>query len=290
MPDVDISGKTVLITGGNSGIGKYTAIGLAQRGARVVFTSRNVRKGDVAQAEIRELTKGRHIDSLELDLASFKSIERFVTEFQAKYERLDILVLNAGVVLDQRSETKQGFETTFGTNHLGHFYLTQLLRDQLVASAPARVVVVASDAHKAAREGLDFDDLMSTKSYATMKVYGRSKLANILFSNELARQLEGTGVTSNALHPGVVRSGFGQDGDLGAIGRVFLTLASAFMIGPERGARTSVYVASHPELEGRTGGYYAKCREAKRTGAAQDEAAAKKLWKISEELIAAAKR
>ena len=154
MPDVDMSGKTVLITGGNVGIGKHTVIGLARMGAKVVFTSRNLRKGDVARAELRELLGSQLVDCMELDLASFASIERFAKEFLARHARLDVLILNAGLAHDTRQETVEGFEMIFGVNHLGHFYLTQLLRERLEESAPARVVVVASAAHEMARSGL----------------------------------------------------------------------------------------------------------------------------------------
>lgn len=283
-----MSGKTVLITGGNAGIGKQTALALAKLGARVIITSRNLRKGDLAQMEIREATNSKAIDSLQLDLSSFASIERCAAELLAKYARLDVLVLNAGLILDTRSQTEQGFETTFGVNHLGHFYLVSLLRERVIASAPARVVVVSSDAHKAVR-ALDFDDLMAERSYKPFQVYASSKLANILFARELARQLEGTGVDVNAVHPGAVRTRFGRDGDVSGLGRALLTLASPFMLSAESGAKTSVHVASAPELEGHSGGYYVRCREAKPNAAASDPANAARLWQLSEELVAQAR-
>jgi NAD(P)-dependent dehydrogenase (short-subunit alcohol dehydrogenase family) len=289
MPDM--SGKTVLITGGNTGIGKHTAIGLAKLGAKVVFTSRNLRKGDVARAEIREAADTKQVDCMQLDLASFASIEAFSNEFLARYPRLDVLILNAGLVLDERSETQEGFEMTFGVNHLGHFLLTSLLRERLEASAPARIIVLASDYHKTAPEGLDFDDLMAKQRYRGFKVYARSKLANILFTRALARRLEGTGVTVNAAHPGFVRSGFARDGDLrGMLERVGFVLLTPFMISPEKGARTSIYLASSAELDGRSGGYYFRCKPAKTTRAARDDEAAERLWTVSEELIAGARR
>lgn len=283
-----MSGKTVLITGGNTGIGKQTALELAKLGARVIITSRNERKGDLAQMEIREATNSKAVDSLQLDLSSFVSIERCAAELLAKYERLDVLVLNAGLILDARSETEQGFETTFGVNHLGHFYLVSLLRERVIASAPARIVVVSSDAHKAVRE-FDFDDLMAERSYKPFQVYASSKLANILFAKELARQLEGTGVDVNAVHPGVVRTRFGRDGDMGAFGRVMLALASPFMLSAQSGAKTSVHVASAPALEGHSGGYYARSREIQPNAAASDPGNATRLWQLSEELIARGK-
>jgi retinol dehydrogenase-12 len=290
MTSVDMRGKTVLITGGNSGIGRHTAIELARMGARVVFTSRNVRKGDVARAEIREAANTKLVESTELDLASFASIEKFAKQFLAKYERLDVLVLNAGIVLDRRSTTVDGFETTFGVNHLGHFLLVQLLRERIIASAPARIVVVSSDVHRYVRDGLDFDDLMYEKDYAGFKAYSRSKLANILFANELARQLEGTGVVVNSLHPGAVRTGLASSDDVkGPLARVVVMLGRPFMLSPERGAKTSIYLASSPEVEGKTGGYYQRCKLAQTTAAAQDRAAAERLWQVSEALVAKAK-
>lgn len=284
-------GKTVLITGGNSGVGRHTAIGLARMGARVVFTSRNLRKGDVARAEIREAANTKLVDYMELDLASFASIEKFAKQFLAKYDRLDVLVLNAGLMLDRRSSTPEGFETTFATNHLGHFLLTQLLRERVLASAPARIVVVSSDAHKGARGGLDFDDLMCERSYAAFKTYARSKLANILFTNVLAQQLEGTGVTVNAAHPGAVRSGFAASDDMkGPLARVVMTIARPFMLSPERGAQTSIYLASSPEVEGKTGGYYSRSKLAQTSAAAQDRDAAQRLWQVSEALVGKARK
>ncbi|KIG17630.1 Retinol dehydrogenase 13 [Enhygromyxa salina] len=283
MADVDMSGKTVLITGGNSGIGRYTAIGLARMGAKVVFTSRNLRKGDVARAELREIVNKQQVDCMELNLSSFRSIEQFAKQFLAKYPRLDVLVLNAGSVLDTRRVTDEGFEMTFGVNHLGHFFLTQLLRAHLEA-ASARVVVVASDAHRGARSGLNFDDLMFERAYKGWAAYSASKLANILFANELGRRFEG--VTANSLHPGVVRTGFARDGDVSNVfARAAISIARPFLIGPERGAQTSIYLASAPELEGKTGGYYDKCRPGKQIAAAQDDEAAKRLWEVSEALV-----
>lgn len=280
-----MTGKTVLITGGNAGIGKQAAIELARQGAKVVFTSRNLRKGDVARAEIREAANTKQIDFMQLDLASFDSIESFAKEFLARYPRLDVLILNAGLVLDHRTETDDGFETTFGVNHLGHFYLTSLLRERLEACAPARVVVVSSEYHRAAPEGLDFDDLMHRRSFRGFKVYARSKLANILFARGLARRLEGTGVTVNALHPGMVRTRFARDGDLGRLKGLGWILLTPFMISPEKGARTTVYLAGSAEVEGKSGEYYVRCKPAKPSRAARDDEAAERLWTVSEALV-----
>jgi NAD(P)-dependent dehydrogenase (short-subunit alcohol dehydrogenase family) len=198
-----------------------------------------------------------------------------------------VLVDNAGLIHQRRTETEEGFETTFGVNHLGHFLLTQLLLDRLHTSAPARVVVVASNAHKGARRGLDFDDLQGERRYRWMDAYNKSKLANIYFTRELARRLDGTDVTVNALHPGFVRSDFGRGGDLsGVYGWGIKYVASPFAISPEKGARTTIYLASSPEVNGVTGGYFYKCKPATPSSVAQDYAAARRLWDVSEQLVA----
>ncbi len=199
-----------------------------------------------------------------------------------------MLVNNAGLVQSVRRLSDDGLELTFAVNHLGPFLLTALLTERLVASAPARVVTVASTAHKSARSGLDFDDLQATRRYRMMKVYGASKLANILFTTELARRLEGTGVTANCLHPGTVGTGYGRDGDTGRLFVAGLKVAKPFMLTPKKGAVTSVYLASSPEVASITGQYFVKCRARQPSPAAQDPVAARRLWALSEELVAAA--
>ena len=216
-----------------------------------------------------------------LDLASFASVRAFADEFSRTHDRLDVLVDNAGVILKDRRVTEDGHEMQFQTNHLGHFLLTNLLRDQLVASAPARVVVVASDAHRLAAKGLDFDNLESTRKYRSFRTYSRTKLMNILFARELARRLDGTGVTANAVHPGFVASRFSRDGDTGFMGNVGMVLGRPFARSPESGARTSVFVASSPRLDGVTGQYFAKSKLAKPSAAARDDIAAARLWDVS---------
>jgi NAD(P)-dependent dehydrogenase (short-subunit alcohol dehydrogenase family) len=202
--------------------------------------------------------------------------------------RLDVLVNNAGLVMSRRTETADGFETTFGVNHLGHFHLTNLLLDRLRASAPSRVVVLASDAHKFAFGGLQFDDLQTHRHYRGFLVYSRSKLANVLFTRELARRMQGTGVTVNAVHPGYVDSRFGKDGDTRLDSLMGLG-ARLFAISPEQGARTSIYLASSPDVEGATGLYWYKCTPAKMSKHARDDDAARRLWDESEHLLAAAR-
>jgi NAD(P)-dependent dehydrogenase (short-subunit alcohol dehydrogenase family) len=282
-----MQGKTVLITGANSGIGKETAVALARAGATVVFTSRDPQKGEQAAADIRQRS-GADVALMPLDLASFPSIRALAEGFLQRYDQLHALINNAGLILTERTETEQGFETTFGVNHLGHFLLTQLLLDRIKASAPARIINVASRAHRFARSGLDFDDLQLTKSYGGMQAYGRSKLANIYFTRELARRLEGSGVTVNALHPGAVATGFARDGDVGPPFSWLIVLAKPFLRSPAKGAETSIHLASAPELDGVTGKYFADSKETQPTSVAQDDEAASRLWAASEELIAQA--
>jgi len=281
----DLGGRTIVVTGGNSGIGKEAAADLATMGARVVLTARNRAKGEAALAEIERRSGRDDVELADLDLASMASIRAFADGFLANHDRLDVLLNNAGLTLRKRRETADGFETTFGVNHLGHFLLTALLRDRLVASAPARVVNVSSDAHRFARGGLDFDDLMATKRYRPFLTYARSKLANILFTRELARRLDGTGVTANSLHPGFVGSNFGREGDTGAIGNLAMLLGRPFSISPVKGAQTSVFLASSPTVEGVTGQYFAKSALAKPSAAAEDDEAAGMLWSVSEQLV-----
>ena len=284
----DLTGRVVLITGANSGIGKETAAGLAAEGATVVVTARDAAKGEAAAAEIRERVPGAEVELEDLDLASFDSIRSMAGRVLDRHEQLHVLVNNAGLVLRHRSETAEGFETTFGVNHLGHFLLTDLLIERLEASAPSRVVNVSSEAHKMAMGGLDFADLQSERRYRGMQVYGQSKLANLYFTFELARRLEGTGVTANAVHPGMVATRFGRDGDTGRLGGRAIALLRPFMRSPAQGAATSIWAASAPELESVTGRYFERCRPAKPSRTASDERAARRLWEVSERLVAEA--
>jgi NAD(P)-dependent dehydrogenase (short-subunit alcohol dehydrogenase family) len=282
-----MAGKLILITGGNTGIGKEAAVGLASAGARVVITSRNEQRGRAARQEIAERSGNDSVEVMPLDLASFRSIRSFAADVLGRFDHVDVLVNNAGLIHRRRAETEDGFETTFGVNHLGHFLLTDLLLDRLRASAPSRIVVVSSDAHKGARQGLDFDDLQSEHRYRWARVYSKSKLANIYFARELSRRLESTGVTANALHPGFVRSEFGRGGDLGTVyGFGIHYIAGPFAISPEKGARTSIYLASSPDVEGATGGYYYRCQARAPSQQAQDDDAARRLWDASDKLVA----
>ena len=279
-----LDGKVVLITGGNAGVGKETAVGLAARGAHVVITSRNQQRGADAVADIRARSGNDAVEVMPLDLASIPSIHDFARDFLARSERLDVLIDNAGLVMGQRTETEDGFETTFGVNHLGHFLLTNLLLDRLRASAPSRIVVVSSHA-QASAPGLAFDDLQSEHGYKPFDAYSKSKLANIYFARELARRLEGSNVTANALHPGFVASRFARDGDMGAMIGAGMLLVRPFAINSTKGARTSIWLASAPEGAATSGGYFFRCAPSTPSAVAQDDEAARRLWAASEELV-----
>ncbi len=277
--------KTVIVTGGNNGIGLETAVGLSTLGAHVVITARNQAKGEAALTDIKSRSGSDNVELMLADFASLSSIRDFAANFKKDHDRLDVLVNNAGGVNTSRSETQDGFETTFGVNHLGYFLVTNLLLDMLKASAPARVVSVSSRAHER-RKGMNFDDLNSEQSYSGMGVYGDSKLANVLFTYELARRLEGSGVTANCLHPGVVRSGFGQNngGFISFAFKSFYTLLTPLTKSNAQGAETSIYLASSPEVEGVTGKYFADSKETPSSPASHDQEAARRLWEISEQM------
>jgi NAD(P)-dependent dehydrogenase (short-subunit alcohol dehydrogenase family) len=282
----ELAGRVVAITGANSGIGKEAAVTLASSGATVVLACRDATRGQAARAEVRERTGSEGVEVIALDLADFASIRAFADQLTARHDRLDVLVNNAGAVLSARTVTAQGFESTFGVNHLGHFLLTELLRDRLVMSAPARIVTVASTAHHYALTGLSFTDLQSERGYHAYDAYAKSKLANILFTRELARRLDDTGVTANCLHPGAVRTGFASAEDTSGFDRWFIMLGTPFFISAERGSRTISYLAASSEVERRTGGYYVRNREHRPSRAARDDDAARRLWEASEDLIA----
>jgi len=282
-----MDGRTVIITGANSGVGKATAVALAAAGAgaRTVITARSEPRGLSALSDIRSASGSDQVELEVFDLGDLASVRRGAARILDRYDRIDVLVNNAGLVLSARSETVDGFETTFAVNHLGPFLFTQLLTERLVASAPARVVNVASTAHRSARRGLDFDDLQTRRRYSAMAVYARSKLANMLFTEELARRLAGRGVTANSLHPGTVATGYARDGDASGVLAFGIKVIKPFILTPEKGARTSVYLASSPEVAGVTGQYFVKCRAKVPSDAARDGAAAARLWSVSEALV-----
>ena len=233
-----MDGRTVVITGANSGVGKATAVALAAAGARTVITARSESRGAKRPWPTSAAASGSdRVDLVVFDLADLASVRRGAARILDRCDRIDVLVNNAGLVLSERTETVDGIETTFAVNHLGPFLLTQLLTDRLVASAPARVVNVASTAHRSARRGLDFDDLQARGRYSGMSVYGRSKLANVLFTAELARRLAGTGVTANSLHPGTVATGYARDGDASGLLAFGIKIIKPFILTPGEGGQ-----------------------------------------------------
>ncbi len=273
--------KIILITGANSGIGKATATALAEMGAHVVMMSRDEEKGEEARQEVIRISRNNQVDMLQCDLASLEQIRRFAAEFTARYNRLDVLINNAGIYTEKRMETVDRFEYQIGVNHLGHFLLTRLLLDVLKKSSPSRIINVASAAHFGGK--MDFDDLQATRKYSGWKAYAQAKLANILFTYELAHRLAGTGVTANCLHPGFVNSRFAYNREKNKANWM-MTLMKPFTIEPAVGAETSVYLAASPEVEGVTGKYFAKRKEKASSKASYDLVSAEKLWNISEAL------
>lgn len=273
--------KVILITGANSGIGKATATALAEMGAHVVMLSRDPEKGGKARQEVISASKNIHTDLMQCDLANKSSIRNFAADFIAKYSRLDVLINNAGIFTEKRQETADGFEYQIGVNHLGHFLLTSLLLDLLKKSSPSRIINVSSGAHYGGR--IDFDDLQGLGKYSGWKAYSQSKLANILFTYELAHRLAGTGVTANCLHPGFVSSRFAYN-RVSERPHPAMWLLKPFTIQPAAGAATSVYLAASPEVEGVTGKYFVKRRQKASSRASYDLVAAEKLWNISQVL------
>jgi NAD(P)-dependent dehydrogenase (short-subunit alcohol dehydrogenase family) len=282
--DPPLSGKVILVTGATSGIGAVTARELARRGATVVVAGRSAERCAATAEQIRRDTGNPSVEPLVADLSSQADVRRLAREFQDRFRRLDVLLNNAGAMFARRRESVDGIEMTFALNHLGYFLLTNLLLDRLKQSAPSRVVNVSSDAHRMVR-GMDFDDLQGRRRYRAFPIYARSKLANLLFTYELARRLAGTGVSANALHPGFVATNFAAGN--GLLGWWIRRLASLVAIGPEDGARTSIYLASSPEVEGTSGRYFVKQKAVESSPASRDEAAARRLWQVSEEMTGA---
>jgi retinol dehydrogenase 14 len=273
--------KVCLITGATSGIGKATAMGLADMGASVVMVGRDRGRGEAALAEIKEKSANGSVHLLLANLSSREEIHRLADEFKEAYPRLDVLINNAGVFRSERTTTPDGLETTFAVNHLAHFLLTDLLLDVLKASAPSRIVNVSSGDHS--NGTIDFDDLQGEKGYKGAKAYSQSKLANVLFTYELAWRLEGTGVSANCLHPGAgIRTNFGS-GVSGVLGFTVRAL-KPLMKSPEKGAETSIYLASSPEVEGLSSRYFAKKAGARSSVVSHDERLARRLWEVSEDL------
>ena len=282
MTEPSMSGKTVLITGGTSGIGRATAIGLASMGARVGITGRDRDRADQAAAAIARESGNPAVDVFVADLSSQAEVRRLAGEVLSAYPRLDVLINNVGGYWDTRHVTADGLEHTFALNHLAPFLLTNLLLERLTQSAPARVVTVASGAHTMGR--IDFDDLQGERSYSGSRAYDQSKLANVLFTYELARRLEASSVTANALHPGVVRTSFGA-GDPGGVQKLLVPFMRPFMKSPAQGAATSIHLASAPDLDRVTGQYFANSKPKRSSKASYDAAVAARLWQVSADLV-----
>jgi NAD(P)-dependent dehydrogenase (short-subunit alcohol dehydrogenase family) len=282
----ELSGKTALITGATQGIGRETAFALAHKGARVGIVGRDRVRTEAVAAAIRAQAVGAQVDVFVADLSLLQATRRLADEVKQRYPRLDVLVNNAGAVFGKREVTPEGIERTLALNHLSYFVLTRALLPLLESSAPARIVSVASNAHRGGH--LDFDDLQAKRSYSGFRVYSSSKLANVLFTRELSRRLveRGVQVTANCLHPGVIASGFGRNN--GGVLGLLIRAAAPFMTTPEKGARTTVYLASAPEVAGVTGQYFKNQRVTRPSRAAEDGGAARRLWDESEKLVAAA--
>ena len=275
MAQADMRGKICIVTGSTSGIGKATALGLAKLGATVVLVARDKDRGEATRTEIQTKSGTDAVDLLLADLASQASIRQLAQDVQQKYLRLDVLVNNAGISPTKRTLTEDGIEKTFAVNVLAYFLLTNLLLDLLKASAPSRIVNVAS----AAQSPLDFDDVQREKHFGWMDVYSQSKFATILFTYELAKRLQGTRVTVNCLHPGVIGTNLMRE--LPPIAGWFTKL---FFSSAEKGAETSIYLASSPEVEGVSSKYFIKCKEARSSKESYDESAQQRLWQMCAEL------
>ncbi len=275
-----MQGKICLITGGTNGIGKSTALALARMGATVVIVGRDAQKTARVVEEVRTESGNNTVDSLIADLSSQQEVRRLADEFKSKYSHLHVLLNNAGGVFMQRQFSADGIEMTFALNHLAYFLLTNLLLDTIKASAPARIINVASDAHSSGK--IEFDNLQGEREYGT-SAYGNSKLANILFTMELSRRL-GNGVTVNALHPGFVSTGFGKNNP-GLLMKLIRVVVPLFARSPEKGAETSIYLASSPEVQSMTGKYFVDCKVTQSSPRATDMEVAKELWDVSAEMV-----
>lgn len=275
------SPKTALVTGATNGIGKVTALELARQGYQVLITTRDVARGKRVLDELRAQSENPALDLLVGDLSSMEDVRRIALEVRGRHEKLDVLVNNAGGVFKERHETLDGFEYTFAFNHLAYFLLTHLLLSTLKTAGQARVVSVSSSANALGR--MHWDDLQLTRGYSPITAYAQSKLMNVLFANALACRLQGTGITSNSLHPGRVRSNFGQD--LTGLSRIIFNLNSFSAVTPEQGAQTSVYLASSADVANVTGTYFQNKKPRRANSVAYDESAQERLWMHSEALL-----
>jgi NAD(P)-dependent dehydrogenase (short-subunit alcohol dehydrogenase family) len=280
-PDGTMKGKTCMVTGATSGIGEVTARELARRGARVLIAARSAERCAATVERIRAETGATEVESLVADLSSQADLRRLAQQVRERCARLDVLVNNAGGMYLTRRESVDGIELTLALNHLSYFLLTNLLLPTITASAPGRIVNVASEAHQGG--SIDFDDLQSERRYSGWRAYQQSKLANVLFTYELARVLDGTGVTVNTLHPGFVRTHFFRKWE-GWIGWLVRSSAALVALTPEQGARTSIYLASSPDVANVTGQYFVKEKPARSSSRSHDQSTAQRLWRVSEEL------
>lgn len=277
----NLQGKVCLITGATNGIGEEAAKQIALMGAEIVFIARSPAKAEELKQSLKSLT-GRESTSIIADLSSQEEVKRAASEFLSMNKPLNILLNNAGIMNTSRKETVDGLEEVFSVNHLAYYSFTLMLMNKLIESGPSRVVNVASGAHVFVKD-MNFDDLQSEKEYKTMQVYGRSKLANILFTRELAERLKGKGVTVNCLHPGFVNTGIGSNNSP-TMGRILMTLARPFSRKTDKGAETSIYLCVSPEVENETGEYFYDCKKEKISAAASDKENATKLWEVSSKL------
>ncbi|XP_073344990.1 retinol dehydrogenase 12-like [Pagrus major] len=276
-----LDGKTVVITGANTGIGKEAALDLATRGAKIIMGCRDMEKAEAAVKEIIERSANQNVSCLKLDLSDSKSIREFAEAINKDEPKLDILINNAGVMVCPYGKTADGFEMQIGVNHFGHFLLTYLLIDLIKKSAPARIITVSSMAHSWG--SINLEDINSEKSYDKSKAYSQSKLANVLFSHTLAKKLEGTGVTTYSLHPGVVQTDLWRH--LSGPQQFVMKMVSPFTKNSVQGAQTTIYCAVEPSLENQTGGYYSDCAPAKCSTAGKNDDLAEKLWDLSCQLL-----
>ena len=282
MTENQLQGKICLVTGSTSGIGKVTARELANRGATVVLVSRSRAKGEATQAAIKQATGNQDVELLVADLSVLEDVRRLATEFQQTHSHLHLLVNNAGGAYPRRTLTSDGFEATLAVNYLAPFLLTELLLDILKASAPARIVNVSSATH--ANVSIEFDNLQGEKKYANLRNYSQAKLALLLWTYELARRLEGTGVSVNALHPGVTASNF-ADGMNGPAAWM-MKLGKPFLLTVEQGAQTTLYLATSSQVEGVTGKYFVKSQEKQSSSRSYDQTVGLRLWEVTEQLVA----
>jgi len=279
--DFDLKDRIIMITGANSGIGKYTSIELAKMGAQIIMMCRNKERGEEALKEIKKESNSQKVDLFLADLSDQESLRTMVKKFKQQYDQLHVLINNAGAVIFERQTTEVGYEMTFAVNYLGHFLLTHLLLDYLIQSAPSRIINVSSMVHRYAK--LDLDNIHLKKNYKYLKAYSNSKLALILFTYKLARKLEGKDLTVNALHPGVVRSNLGMR-DIKWYMKPFYYLGRLFMKSSHKGAETSVYLAGSPEVQDDSEKYFVKCEPKKSSKKSYNRKLQDKLWNLSKKM------